>query len=86
MSEVRRQLAASLQAIRRILSNPDLRRLEIAWTLSVAAQWALIVALLVDAYERGGSVGVGLLGLARTLPTLIGVPLASTLGDRHSRV
>lgn len=79
-------MAASLQAIRRILSNPDLRRLEIAWTLSVAAQWALIVALLVDAYERGGSVGVGLLGLARTLPTLIGVPLASTLGDRHSRV
>ena len=84
MDEIRQQLAASLHALRRVLLNPDLRRLEIAWTLSIAAQWALIVALLVYAYQEGGAVGVGILGLARTLPTLIGVPLASTLGDRHS--
>jgi MFS family permease len=44
------------------------------------------VALLVYTYERGGTFGVGLLGVARTLPTLIGVPLASTLADRHSRI
>ncbi len=84
MDEIRQQLAASLQAIRRVLLNPDLRRLEAAWTLSIAAQWALIVALLVYAYGAGGAVAVGILGVARTLPTLIGVPLASTLGDRHS--
>jgi MFS family permease len=86
MNAIREQLAASLQALQRVLRNPDLRRLEIAWTLSMAAQWALIVALLVYTYERGGSVGVGLLGVARTLPTLIGVPLATTLGDRRSRI
>jgi MFS family permease len=86
MHEIRQQLAASLHALHRVLLNPDLRRLEIAWTLSIAAQWALIVALLVYAYERGGTVGVGILGVARTLPTLIGVPLAATLGDRHSRI
>jgi MFS family permease len=84
--EVSRRLAASLQAVKRVLSNPDLRRLEIAWTLAIAAEWALIVALLVFTYERGGTFGVGLLGVARTLPTLVGVPLASTLGDRHSRI
>ncbi len=84
MHEIRLQLAASLHALRRVLLNPDLRRLEIAWTLSIAAQWALIVALLVYAYQQGGAVGVGVIGVARTLPTLIGVPLASTLGDRHS--
>ena len=86
VQEIREQLAASLQALRRVLLNPDLRRLEVAWTLSIAAQWALIVALLVYAYQRGGAAGVGILGLARTLPTLVGVPLASTLGDRYPRI
>ena len=75
-----------MAAIHRVLLNPDLRRLEIAWTLSIAAQWALIVALLVYAYDLDGAVGVALLGLARTLPTLVGVPLATTLGDRQSRI
>lgn len=86
MNDVRRRLGTSLAAIRRILLNPDLRRLEIAWTLSIAAQWALIVALLIYAYDLEGAFGVGLLGLARTLPTLVGVPLATTLGDRQSRI
>ena len=86
MNEIGPQLSASLQALRRVLQNPDLRRLEIAWTISIAAQWALIVALLVYTYQRGGAVAVGFLGVARTLPTLIGVPLATTLGDRHSRI
>jgi MFS family permease len=86
VQEIREQLAASLQALRRVLLNPDLRRLEIGWMLSIAAQWALIVALLVYVYERGGAAGVGILGLARTLPTLVGVPLASTLGDRYPRI
>ncbi len=86
MGEIRRRLRISLAAIRQVLLNPDLRRLEIAWTLSIAAQWALIVALLIYAYELEGALGVGLLGLARTLPTLVGVPLATSLGDRQSRV
>jgi hypothetical protein len=46
----------------------------------------LVVALLVFTYERGGTVGVGLLGVARTLPTLVGVPLATALGDRRSPI
>lgn len=86
MNEIGPQLNASREALRRVLQNPDLRRLEIAWTLSIAAEWALVVALLVYTYQRGGAVAVGLLGVARTLPTLIGVPLATTLGDRHSRI
>ena len=72
-------------AMRRVVTNPDLRRLEIAWTLATAAQWSLVVALLVYAYAAGGSVAVAVLGLARTLPTLVGVPLASALGDRAPR-
>jgi len=85
VGEIRQRLSASLTAIRLVLLDPDLRRLQIAWTLSIAAQWALIVALLVYAYDLGGAFAVGLLGLARTLPTLVGVPLATSLGDRRSR-
>ena len=79
-------MAGSLRAIRRVLRNPDLSRLEVAWALSIAAQGALMVAVIVYTYQRAGTVGVGLLGLARTLPTLVGVPLASALGDRQSPI
>src|SRR5215510_14170855 len=86
MEALRRQTAQSLAAMRRILGNPDLRRVEIAWIVSTAAQWALLVALLVYAYDVGGSLAVGVLGLFRTLPTLLGVPIASGFGDRHPRI
>ena len=82
---VRQRLGTSVAAVERVLRNPDLRRLEIAWTLSVAAEWAIVVALLVYAYDLGGAVAVGLLGVARTLPTLVGVPIATTFADRGRR-
>lgn len=85
VGEVRQRLGASVAAVQRVLRNPDLRRLEIAWTLSIAAEWALIVALLVYAYDLGGAVAVGLLGVARTLPTLVGVPLVTTFADGRRR-
>ncbi len=44
------------------------------------------MALVVYTYGRGGTVAVGVLGVARTLPTLVGVPLASALGDRRSPI
>ncbi len=86
MAGLGRQLSLSGRALARVLENPGLRRLAIAWTLSVAAQWALLVALLVYAYGAGGSLAVGVLGLFRTLPALVGVPLASAAGDRYPRV
>ena len=52
---------------------------------SVAAEWAIVVALLVYAYDLGGAIAVGLLGVARTLPTLVGVPIATTFADRGRR-
>jgi len=82
---VRQRLGTSVAAVERVLRNPDLRRLEIAWTLSVAAEWSIVVALLVYAYDLGGAVAVGLLGVARTLPTLVGVPIATTFADRGRR-
>ena len=54
------------------LDDPALRRLIIAWFTIMAGKWAFLVTTLVSAYAAGGTVAVGVLGLARFLvPTLI---------------
>jgi len=61
----------ALGAVREVLANPALRRVEASWTLAMAADQAFLVIALVVAYQAGGVVGVGLVGLARTIPALI---------------
>jgi MFS family permease len=76
------QAAAALHAAMR---NPGIRRVELAWGASIAAEWAHFVALGVFAYEAGGTTAVGIAGLVRMLPAALVAPLASTLGDRFRR-
>ena len=78
-------LAAAADALRRVLANRDIRRAQLAWMLGWAAEWAWLVALLVFAYNAGGVVVVGILGLARTLPAAILAPVLSTISDRLPR-
>ncbi len=62
----------ALAALRTTLDDPELRRLTIAWFTVIAGKWAFLITTLVIAYEAGGAVAVGLLGLARFLvPTVI---------------
>lgn len=62
----------AVTALRTTLDDPELLRLTIAWFTVIAGKWAFLVTTLVAAYEAGGTVAVGLLGLARFLvPTLI---------------
>ncbi len=51
-----------------MLGNRDIRSLELAWTLGVAADWALLVVALVVAYAAGGPLAVGLVSLIRMIP------------------
>src|SRR4029453_18516894 len=76
------QAAAALGAAMR---NPGLRRVELAWGASIAAEWAHFVALGVYAYDAGGATAVGLAGLVRLLPAAIVAPFAASLGDRFRR-
>jgi MFS family permease len=76
------QAAAALQAVMR---NPSLRKVELAWGASIAAEWAHFVALGVFAYAEGGTAAVGIAGLVRMLPAAVVAPLASSLGDRFRR-
>ncbi|MGB2875430.1 MAG: MFS transporter [Gaiellaceae bacterium] len=76
------QAAAALRAVMR---NRNLRRVELAWGGAIAAEWAHFVALGVFAYHAGGTSGVGIAGLVRMLPAAFVAPLASSFGDRFRR-
>lgn len=77
-----RQSLASLTAAMR---NTNIRRVELAWGVAIAAEWAHFVALGVFAYDHGGASFVGLAGLVRLLPAGLVAPFASSLGDRFRR-
>ncbi len=69
-------IATAVGSIRAAIANPDIRRLEASWTGGIAGDWVLLVALLVIAYDAGGALTVGLLGLVRMLPSTLIAPLA----------
>jgi hypothetical protein len=61
-------LGVAARSLLSVLRNRDIRSLELAWTLGVAADWALLVVALVVAYDAGGPVTVGLVSLTRMIP------------------
>ncbi len=74
-----------LRAAGRAFSNASLRRLEIAWFLSVTGDLATTVALGVYAFDVGGAAGVGLAALLRLLPSAVAAPILALPGDRLPR-
>jgi len=79
------RVVAALASIGGVLRNEQLRRVELAWGASVAAEWANFVALGVFAYDIGGALGVGVAGLVRLLPAALIGPFAAIIGDRFRR-
>jgi MFS family permease len=78
---------AAVGAVRDVLGNAALRRIEIAWTAGTAADGAFLVVLLVVAYEAGGALAAGILGAIRVVPWIVSAPFAPRLvvrfrGDR----
>jgi MFS family permease len=69
----------------RVFKNPNIRRLESAWAVSIMTYWAYGIALAVFAYEEGGAAAVGLVGLVRFIPAAIASPFAAMLADRYRR-
>jgi MFS family permease len=85
LGSFRERLRESLDAFRAVVTNPGLRRVELAWACASTASWAYIIALAVYAYDVGGAAGVGLVGLIRVLPAFVAAPFAGLLGDRYPR-
>ena len=78
---MRAAVQGAARSLRAAIANPAIRRVEAAYTGGIAGDWVLLVALLVVAYQAGGPLGVGILGLVRMLPatltgTFAGVPAA----------
>jgi MFS family permease len=70
-------------AVRAVVANPALRRIELAWSLGVAGDAAFSVALLVAAFGYGGATAVGVLTAVRMAPSIVGAPLAGLLAGRR---
>src|SRR3990170_3158988 len=78
-----RAASSAASAVRDVLRNRAIRRIVVAWTLGVAADWAFLVVLLVVAYEAGGTLAVGILGAVRVIPAIVVAPFATTLVARY---
>ena len=76
----------SLTAFRRVFTNRDLRRLQLAWAGSNIGGWAYTVAIAVYAFQEDGAYAVGLIGLARWIAAGAASPITGALGDRFPRV
>lgn len=76
----------SLAAFRRVFTNRDLRRLQLAWAGSTIGGWAYTVAIAVYAFQQDGAYAVGLIGLARWIAAGAASPITGALGDRLPRV
>jgi MFS family permease len=78
---MREAIRGAARSIRAAIANPAIRRVEASYAGGIAGDWVLLVALLVVAYEAGGPLAVGVLGLVRMVPatltgTFAGVPAA----------
>jgi predicted MFS family arabinose efflux permease len=79
------RLGASLGAARSVLTQPQLRRAELAFAAALTGEWAVTVALGVVAFDDGGAAGVGLVALVRMVPSAIGTPVITAWTDRTRR-
>jgi MFS family permease len=85
IASLRERLEESFQSFGQIFRNPDIRRLELGWAVSVFGHWAYGIALAVYAFDKGGAGAVGLVGLFRFLPPAVFGPFTAMLADRYRR-
>lgn len=82
MGSRRDRLLAETIAIRSVLANRDLGRIEAGWLSANAGTYAYLVVTLVAAYQAGGAIAAGLLGIVRYLPPTLVAPFAGVPATR----
>src|SRR4051812_32022857 len=84
--DVRGRLREASGALRAALSNPSIRRLQLAFAGSTTGQWACSTAVTVYSFQAGGAAAVSVQMLLRMVPAALAAPVLATLADRHGRV
>lgn len=79
------RIHASHGAVRAVLANGNLRRVEAARAASALAVGSYGVAFTVTAYRLGGAPAVAVLALVRVIPPAVAAPFLAALGDRFQR-
>lgn len=72
-------------ALRRVLANRNLRRIQLAYAGSLFGDWAYATAITVWAYHEGGARAVGVYAAARFISMAVAGPLGAVVADRMSR-
>ena len=78
-------MGGRLLVMRRVLGNRSLRRVELAFLGFGAAEFGVWVAVLVYAYQHGGTTTAALIAAVQLAPAALLAPAASELADRRGR-
>ena len=65
--------------------DPRMRRVLLAYGFAAFAEFATWLAILLDAYDRGGPALVGIASVSMLLPAVVAVPVLASRGDRIPR-
>ena len=74
------------RAFSSLAGNTALLRVLAAYLLFILTEYAVWIAMLVFAYNRGGTAVAGLVAVAQLAPAVVVAPVAASLADRRSPV